>query len=221
MLSHPAPGLVFGPHKGARIGRRAYGTPHRPGNPAGHESLKVLRSLAADQRDECRDLVEVFAAWDGLGFCELGDSLNERTVCALQLLPAEDLEEATEEWRSGDLASFMEGCELFESGTWRVIGVMPSEGQSLVTFFDGEYQDRPLAGRMLCIGLDGVLGFEEELAPSFGAFAQEFAADPAAWFEKVGFTWYVQSDAGMFGDPIEAYVADVRSHPDLRAWPSA
>lgn len=218
LLSHPAPGLVFGAHQFAGVGERAYATPHHAAPPPSRPGMQLLESLTAKHRDALSDVVEVYSAHDGLGFCELYDRDMDRTVPALRLLPISGWEEATEEWRSGDCSRFMEDVAMYHAGQWRVIGQMPCEGLSLVVFFGGDYEGKPLAGRMFCLGLDGYLGYEEELAPSLDAFARSFAADPAAVFKRIGFGWGVETERGNFGDPIQSYVADVRGHPSLTRW---
>jgi hypothetical protein len=209
---------VFPAHKWAPAPERAYATPHRAARGPSRAETAELARLAGSGSTELAALVEVYSQHNGAELCLLQDGLNQREVAALTLLPIQQWEEATEPWRDGEIAEFMEGCELYRSGTWRVVAQLPSEDQSLVTFFGGVCRGEPLAGKMFCIGLDGLLGFEELLAPDFGAFIQEFTSNPAAVFERIGFCWYVKGKDGTYGDPIEGYVPDVRTHPHLTPW---
>jgi hypothetical protein len=179
----------------------------------------VLRSLTLKHPAAHGDFVECYERINGAAVCVLWESINTREIAALTLLSIEDWEVATEPWSSGELAGFMQGCAMFTRGTWRVIAELPSESQCLVYFFDGEHEGRALAGSMFCLGLDGILGFEEVLAPSFAEFIGELTRDPAALLDRIGFCWHIMRDARVgWGDPVEAYVPDVRGHPDLTEW---
>ena len=146
------------------------------GEPASSQDLRTLQAIMSGHSEVHRPLLELYRETNGAALCILWEDINEREVAALTLLPVEDWDPATEPWVSGDMASFMQGCEVFTRGTWKVIAQLPSEGQSLVYFFDGVCGDKPLAGSMFCIGLDGLLGLAADLAavPSTGG------PDPAA-----------------------------------------
>jgi len=148
MLSHPAPGLVFAAHEFAGVGERAYATPHSAAGPPSASDLRLLESLAAKHRDLLGGVLETYAAHDGMGFCELYDRGMDRVVPALQLLPISEWEDATEVWRSGDCADFLDRDGMYQGDRWRVVGQMPSEGVCVVVFFDGEHEGKALAGRV-------------------------------------------------------------------------
>jgi hypothetical protein len=218
-LAHPAPGLLFAPHERAGAPERVYATPHEAGGTPSKKDLATLAALTKANAADLDGLVRTCTAMNGAAFCTLYEGTNDRDVPAVALLPIADWDEATEPWVSGEMAEFMEGCEIYTRGTWRVIGVLPSERQNLVMFFDGEHEGQRLAGRMFCIGLDGYLGYEEPLAPSFDAFVSDLTSDPAALLGRIGFGWHVTAkDGKTYGDPIEAYLADVRGHASLTTW---
>ena len=221
LMAHPAPGLVFGPHERAKLPRRAHPTRHKSWSPISERERAELDGLIAGA-PELADLAELYAWSNGLDLFALPGPGGDEQAWALSLLPVRQWAGATARWLpGGECESFMEECELYHNGTWRIFATFPSEGMNLVLFFSGEYEGRALAGRIFCLGLDGYLGFEDEVAPSFSALMQEIGRDPAGFFDRLGFTWEVQSPAGWFGDPIEAYVADVRDHPDAKPGTSA
>jgi hypothetical protein len=219
VLAHPAPGLLFAPHERAGAPERVYATPHEAGKTPPNAEIATLTKLASANPAALGGLVEVYSAMNGVSLCVLYEDINDRDVPAIAVSPIAEWEEATEPWVSGEMAGFMDGCEMYGHGTWRVIGTLACEGQSLVMFFDGEHEGQPLAGRMFCIGLDGYLGYEELLAPSFDAFVSDLTSDPAALLNRVGFSWHVTAaDGAIFGDPPEAYLRDVRGHRSLTEW---
>ncbi|MEQ8845092.1 MAG: hypothetical protein RIB58_09580 [Phycisphaerales bacterium] len=217
LMAHPAPGLVFGPHERAKLPRRAHPTRHTLSSPIGERERGELDRLIAGA-PELADLAELYAWSNGVDLFALPGVGGEEQAWALSLLPVRLWAGATALWMpGGECESFMEECELYHNGTWRVFATFPSEDMNLVQFFSGEYEGRALAGRIFCVGLDGYLGFEEEVAPNLSALMDEVRRDPAAFFDRLGFGWEI----GLYGDPIEAYVADVRDHPDAMPGPSA
>lgn len=240
LLQDPAPGLLFAAHKDIGVSERIYLTPHTAAGPPSMYERAVLRRLLgkrwggwgsrgkSEGTSNLDDLAEFYATHNGARLFTLWDRLNAREVGAIELLPIALWDEATRPYIDGDMAWAMEGCEIFTRGVWRVIGESPSEGLRFVIFFDGEgtYNAEtgdevtgPLAGRMFAIALDPILGYEDLLAPNFSAFLAAIAADPAAFFERVGFGWYVDSPSGgTYGDPVAAYLPDARTHPNLTEW---
>lgn len=219
LLAHPAPGLVFGPHKRAMLARRAHASRHERGGVMSSAERQELDRLVGG-RPELADLRELYECFDGARLFSLKCPRCDDPHWGLSLLPVSEWDAATGRWRAGgECASFMEECTLYTRGEWRVIAATANEGMSLVQFFSGERDGESLAGRIFCIGLDGVLGFEEEVAGSLSAMMDEMVRDPAAFFGRLGFCWSVESDHGCFGDPVESYVADVRGHPDAAPWP--
>lgn len=216
-LAHPAPGLLYAPHDGAKLGERAYTTSHKCEPPPTARSLEALQKLCERAPRELADVRAVWERWDGVDLLKIQDP-DVENVYALSLLPIGEWDRASAAWHEGgDCSDFMRDCEMYTRGTWRVIGQLSSEGMCLVLFFDGEHEGAPLAGRMFCLGLDGYLGFEEELAPNFSAFVAEFTRDPARFFDRLGFTPSVSSRYGCFGDPIQTYMPDIRGHPSLQS----
>jgi hypothetical protein len=220
-LQHPCPGLVFPVHERAMQPERAYPTPHLLGGPATPAELRELDALIFPSRSSHQTLLAFYAMHDGAFLLRLCRPDDDEDAGAVSLLPISQWREFTQPYlEGGDMAWAMENCPLYTHGNWRVIGVSPSEGLSFVMFFDGEYEGRALAGRMFCIGLDGYLGYEEELASSFDDFLDQIGRDPVAFFDKIGFCWHIDMGNGSgFGDPIGGYVPDVRKHPAFREWP--
>lgn len=220
-LAHPAPGIVFEPHDGAHVPERAYATPHQSGKRTFWWQRRQFTSLTRSHSERFEGMRSVYRKYNGLSLCHMKDPLYKREVPALRILPLAAWDEATQPWKSGDLAPFLNGCDIYNQATWRVFGTLSSESQCLVIFFDGEMDGRPLAGNIFCIGLDGCLGFEEVLANSFDEFLIEFTTNPIAIFEKVGFTWAVADNQGRYyGDVAGKYVPDVRTHPKYANWPA-
>ncbi len=217
LMAHPAPGLVFGPHERAKLPRRAYPTRHKSWTPINQNERGELDRLIAGA-PELADLAELYAWSNGLDLFALPGPGGDEQAWALSLLPVRLWAGATAHWLpGGDCEAFLEDCPLYDHGSWRVFATFPSEGMNLVQFFSGEYESQALAGRIFCVGLDGYLGFEEEVAPNLSALMEEVVRDPAAFFDRLGFGWEV----GLYGDPIEAYVADVRGHADAVSGTSA
>lgn len=165
-------------------------------------------------------LVELYKKSNGVDLFNLKCPNCEVPHPALSFFPVSEWEAVTAPWLpGGDMASFMEGCELYVNGVWRVIATFPSEEMRLVAFFKGQDNGEDMAGRIYCIGLDGYLGFEEIVAESVDALLESIVNDPAAFFNRVGFSWHVDTDHGCFGDSIDGYVPDQRLHPDRAPWP--
>ncbi len=220
MLDHAAPGMLFPEHDAAEAGDRVYLTPHRAGAPAGWWGLRKARRLAARAPDAAASLLALYRRHNGVALCEMPpirELQSARPAYAVSLLPVDQWARATQDWLpGGEKASFMEGCDLYRNGTWRVIGGIADEGMSIVMFFDGEFRGVPQAGKCYCIGLDGILGFEEVLADSFDALLTKIGTDIVGLLNTVGFTWTVKGrDGSFYGDPPGEYLADARSHPAL------
>ena len=219
LMAHPAPGIVFGEHERAKLPRRAYPSRHAWGSAMTADERQELIGLVADS-PQLADLLALYDRSNGVQLFYLKCPHCDDPHWALSFLPVSAWAEATAQWQDdGDCAPIMEGCELFTHGQWRVIASMPSEAMHLVQFFSGEHGGEQLAGKIFCIGLDGYLGFEEEVAPSLSALIDEIKRDPAAFFDRLGFAWMVDTGEGCFGDEIEQYIADVRGHPDAAPWP--
>jgi hypothetical protein len=219
LMAHPAPGLVFGTNEQANLPRRAYPTHHAWGGVMSEQERRELTTLVAGSV-QLGDLLELYQRANGVHFFYLKCPHCDEPHWALSLLPVSDWSAATSEWKpGGDCAYFMEGCDLYSHGEWRVIASTPSESMRLVQFFSGEHRGEQLAGKIFCIGLDGYLGFEEEVAPSLSALMQEITRDPVAFFNRIGFGWSVGTDLGCFGDTMEQYIPDMRDHPNAATWP--
>ncbi|MCC6968784.1 MAG: hypothetical protein IT434_01050 [Phycisphaerales bacterium] len=219
LMGDPAPGLVFGVHERAKLPRRAHPSRHAWGSEVTTAERKELIALTAGS-PELADLLDVYERSNGVHLFYLKCPNCDEPHWGLTLLPISEWATATAVWQAGgDCASLMEGCDLYHKGQWRVIASMPSEEMHLVQFFSGEHDGEKLAGKIYCIGLDGYLGFQEEVAPNLSSLMQDIAQDPAAFFDRLGFGWTVEVDEGCFGDPIEQYIADVRGHPDAVQWP--
>ncbi len=220
MLNDPAPGLVFGAYDEFKIPERAHASPHGIAPRAGWLARRQLKRLTRGN-PALADLVEFFTKWNGLRICTMWDDLNHRDIGAIDFLPIKWWSEQTRPYIDGDMVWAMKHCEMYKRGTWRIIARLHCEGMGLVIFFDGQHEGESLAGKMFMVGLDGLLGYEEVLAPSFSAFLEEFVANPAAWFERIGFSWHMRDPAtgDWLGDVIREYVPDVRDHPALTEWP--
>lgn len=219
LMAHPAPGIVFAAHARANLPQRAHPSCHAWGGRMTAAEREELTALAAGS-PELADLVDVYERSNGVYLFYMKCPHCDESHWGLTLLPISEWAPATAVWQAdGDCASFMEGCDLYSKGQWRVFASMPSEGMHLVQFFSGEHEGKKLAGKIYCIGLDGYLGFQDEVAPNLSALMQDIARDPAAFFDRLGFCWSVAVDEGCFGDPIDEYIADVRDHPDAAPWP--
>lgn len=223
LLAAPAPGLVFDAHPHISAPVRAYSTPNRLNAGAKAGALRILESLMAlaKGRGDFRALRALYEKHDGLALFELADPCSRQKVCAIQLLPIDRWEAATGSLLGEEEGAYLiEDCPLYQSGTWRVVARSPGEGQVYALFFDGEYEGKSLAGQMYSLSMDPVLGAEELVSASYGAFLDEIARDPPAFFARVGFTWVVMVSKDLgYGDPIREYLPDVRSHPALTTWP--
>lgn len=219
LMQHPSPGLVFGPHDRALLPRRAHPTSHAWKGHMSAEESRLLTQLAAGLPAR-NGLEALYKRSNGVDLFILKCPNCEEPHPAISFLPVSQWESATAAWKGdSEMASFMEGCDLYSQGEWRVIGSMASEEMRLVQFFSGNFEGEDVAGRIYCIGLDGYLGFEDVVAESVDELLDQVLKDPAAFFDRVGFTWLVDTDQGCFGDPIEAYTADVRQHPHSSPWP--
>lgn len=216
LFNHPAPGLVFGPHERAGVGRRAYHAPHfLPGRPLWWRR-RLVRKLASRHPAALADFVEFYTAHDGCALCIRPDTLNGGYAAALTFLPVAVWSAAIRPFlRAGDRAWALDELPFYRSGEWRVFAASPSESTCLTIFFDGEHQGRSLAGQIYYISLDPVLSMKEPLAPTFADLLDRIGRDPAAFLSDMGYCSHVQSEQGdYYGDPAEAYTPDVRTHPD-------
>ena len=219
LMAHPAPGIVFGPHERAKQPRRAHPSLHSWGAVMSELEHQELIGLTAGV-PELDDLREVYRRSNGVGLFALKCSRCEDPHWALCLLPVSEWTEATASWQpGGDCASFMEECDLYNHGQWRVIASTADGSTQLVQFFSGQYRGEKLAGKIFSIGLGGILGFHEEVAPSLSALMDEITRDPTAFFDRIGFVWSVDLGDECFGDPIEHYTLDIGNHPDAMPWP--
>jgi len=174
-----------------------YPTPHHAKEPPSAAALAELERLTAPDPAAHASLIKVYSQYDGLDFCNLYCPDCPDGHPALSLLPVEEWKAATDPWLpGGEMASFMEGGGYYDSGSWRVIGRLPSEAMCVVLFFDGAFEGMSLTGKVFTIGLDGYLGFEDELSKM------------------------EDGKESHFGDPIESYLPDARAHPALAHWPS-
>src|SRR5690606_18923521 len=136
-LSHPAPGVVFGALAEANLPRRAHPTRHEAPMSPGRPEFGLLLELAGADQDAHRDLILLYERYNGLRFCLLRAPDSGEEVPALHLLPVADWDDATAPWLGeGEMAYFMEDCEMYRHGTWRVIARLSSEAMCLAYFFD-------------------------------------------------------------------------------------
>lgn len=182
------------------------------------EERRELSSLVAGA-PELADLMELYEKSNGVDLFYLKCPNCDEPHWALSFLPISEWAAATAHWQpGGDCGWCTESCELYKLGTWRVVASLPSEELRLVQFFSGEEGEKKLSGKIFCIGLDGYLGYEEEVAPSLSALLDEIVRDPAAFFKRLGFSWVFQTDEGYFGDVIGSYLPDMRGDPDAQPW---
>jgi hypothetical protein len=220
LMAHSAPGLAFGPHQFAKLPRRVHATAHAWGGALSVAEREELDRLTLNS-SVFDDLHEVYQRANGACFFLMESQRDNEAHWGFQLLPIEAWREITDMWLpGGDYASFMEKCDLYKHGEWRVIAMIGDGGMFLIQFFSGERDGESLAGRIFCVGLGGLLGYEEEVAESFSSLIESVVRDPAAFFCRMGFTWSVESEEGCFGDPLERYVSDVRGDPDVQPWPA-
>ena len=217
MLNDPAPGLRFDPHDAAEVGERVYSTPHYRAKPAGLLARLAIRKLCKNATELQKQLLALYSNCNGVGICLLPPVPPMPSQYMLELYPVQSWRRATSRWKQDDyLSELLEQCPVYASGTWMVIGALNSEGMSLVLFFDGEYKGINLAGRCFCIGLDGYLSFEDELAESFTGLTEYIGTDLIGLTKKLGYSWCVAGPNGsMFGDVPEEYMKDVRGSARL------
>lgn len=216
LFTHPAPGLVFGPHDAAHVGRRAYDAPHfLPGRPMWWQRRHV-RKLASRHPGELADFAEFYTAHDGCALCIRPDTLNGGHAAAFALLPVAAWNAATRPFlRPRKRTWELEDIPVYRSGEWRVFAASPSESTCLTIFFDGEHAGRPLAGQVYYISLDPIADMHEPFAPSFGELLTRIGRDPARFLDDIGYCGHIMVGPGRaYGDPVEAYTSDVRSHAD-------
>ena len=219
LMAHPFPGLVFKPHGDAGVPRRAHPTPHLLKGAMSEQEQQELAQLAGGA-SALQGLVDFYRRSNGADLYILKCPNCEVPHPAISFLPVSEWAAATAAWQpGGEMASFMEGCDLYTQTTWRVIASLPSEEMRLVQFFSGHYQGQDVAGRICNIGLDGYLGFEDVVAESFEGLLASIINDPAEFFNRLGFTWIVETDQGCYGDPIEGYTPNLQLHPDRAPWP--
>jgi hypothetical protein len=219
LLSHPAPGLIFAAHDRLGLPRRAHPTPHLfKGAMSELEDQELAR--LANGAATLQGLIDFYRRSNGADLYILKCPNCEVPHPAISFLPVSEWAAATAAWQpGGEMAFCMEGCDLYAQTTWRVIASLPSEEMRLVQLFSGQYQGQDVAGRICCIGLDGYLGFDEVLAESFEGLLASIIKAPADFFNRLGFSWIVETDQGRCGDVIEGYTPNLQSHPDRAPWP--
>lgn len=216
MLRDPAPGMRFAAHEQTGIPERVHRTPHFSPPPASLFARRAIKKLCRESPELREQLLSIYRRHDGVALCMMPDVGEVPGRPAITLLPVRYWKPASRPFIDGDMASALEGCPLYQSGTWRVIGEVSSESNSIILFFDGEYEGVPLAGRSYCVGLDGYLGHEEVLAESFEDLLQMLGLDIVGLIETIGYTWYVKAaDGSTYGDVPSEYLSDVRGEPLL------
>lgn len=219
LLSHPAPGLIFAAHDRIGLPRRAHPTPHLFKGAMSEQEVRELSQLA-NGAPVLQGLVDFYRRSNGADLYTLKCPNCEVPHPAISFLPVSEWAAATAAWQpGGEMASCMEGCDLYTQTTWRVIASLPSEEMRLVQFFSGHYEGKDMAGRICSIGLDGRLGYDEVVAENFDGLLASIANDPVEFLDRLGFTWIVETDRGRDGDPIEGYTPNLQLHPDRASWP--
>ncbi len=220
-LKDPAPGLIFGKHKLANLPKRAYRSGHEAGPGADAEALSRLRSLCGSMPNGLDALVDLYTVHDGLKMYRMPERSSGETRYAVSLYPLAEWDEQTAIWTADDMAWAMEDCPLYKCGPWKVIGGFGSESMSIVMFFGGEFEGVDQAGRCYCLGLDGYLGYEEELAQSFEQLAVHLSGKLIVdTLNYVGFAGFVETEVidGRsigFGDVVKKYIPDVAGNRHL------
>jgi hypothetical protein len=217
LLKHPAPGLHFPPPRYAEVGEYILPVAHRPGSPAAPAGMKTLREFAGRSDAVLAQLAEFYRRYNGVDLCCLPDVLNGGEEAGLAILPIEQWELETDDLTGPDAEEMFEGLEdMYKPGNFVVIGTNNSEGTRLVLFTAGEDGGQPLAGKLTCVALDPVLGFDEIVAPTFYDLLETFAADPAAFLKRIGYCHAVRSKAGrLYGAVADQYLPDIRGLPHV------
>jgi hypothetical protein len=209
LVSHPAPGLHFPPHELAGTVERIVPSAHRFGDPASAKAIRTLRTKTAACPEAQSELLEFFSRWDGANLCCLPDPLNGGLAPALSILPVAAWDEFTSELVGEDLNWMFDGLEeMYVLGRFLVIAATDSECTRLVLFTGGQFDGIDLSGKVFYVSMDPVLGFTEPVAGSFHQLLHSFAADPAAFLSRIGFTSVVAKGEHIYGDVADRYLPD-------------
>jgi len=214
-LNDPAPGLFFDKHKRANAPKRAYRSRHASSPPSTVDEIAQLNELCGTISNGLDVLVDLYTRHNGVRMYQMPNLGTDGAAYAIELYPLKDWDAHTTCWTSDDLAWAMDDCPLYKCGPWRVIGTFGSEAMSIVMFFGGEYKGIQQTGRCYCLGLDGYLGYEEELAENFEQLAIQLSGKRIVdTLDRVGFTGFIQTEVmdGRpvgFGDVVKKYLPDV------------
>jgi|GEM_PF-4784838 len=220
-LEDPAPGLFFDKHKRAKVPKRAYRSGHANNPSSTASEIAQLKELCGTLPNGLDALTDLYRLHNGVRMYQLPKRGTDTAVYAVELYPLKDWDTHTAYWTSEDMTWAMDDCPLYKCGPWRVIGTFGSEAMSIVMFFGGVYEGIEQAGRCYCLGLDGYLGYEEELAESFEQFAIQLSGKRIVdTFDRVGFTSFIQTEVmdGRpvgFGDVVKKYLPDVTRNRHL------
>lgn len=214
-MSDSAPGLIFDKHKRAKAPKRAYRSGHEGGPPCSADELSQLKDLCGSMSNGLDALVDLYTIHNGIRVYKMPSHDIDASSFAVELFPFSEWDKHTAKWTAEDMAWAMEGCPLYDCGLWKVIGSFGSEAMNIVLFFSGEYEGVQQSGRCYCLGLDGYLGYEEELAVNFEQLAVQLSGKLIVeTLNRVGFTGFIQTDcidgqAIGFGDVVKKYLPNV------------
>ncbi len=210
LTNHPAPGLHFPAIEWAERDEFVVPAPHRFGDPADETRLEELRKRTAACPALQTDLLDFYTRWNGASLCCLPDLLNGEATAALNILPIEDWDEATDD--------LLEGLEdIYIPGTYFVLAASPQEGTQLTLFTEGMLEGEPLAGKVFYLSMDPVLGPTEAVASSFNDLLDRFASNPAGFLEHIGYSHIVSGKSGIFGAVADRYLPDCGPYLDKAA----
>lgn len=210
MLAHPAPGIWFDAHERAGVPARLIPTRHRARSSAHSVALDALRVRLAELPDKGAALLDLYSRHDGVDLCILPCPISRRDEPAMTLPAIAKMEGVDEPYRW-----LHEGLEhIYRPGSYLPVAISPSGGTILNLILDGELEGRPLAGTIFYMSLDPVIDCTEPMADSYSHLLDWIAREPAKFLNDIGFCNSVKgvgAEGGMFGDPPERYVADLRA----------
>lgn len=208
LAAHPSPGLHFPPDSLMNCGEYILPAPHSFGPPAAPELLGLLRERTAACPAAQQELLDFYSRWNGAGLCCIPEPDNGNPEAALVILPIEWWDKTAAEL-TGERAWMFRGLEeMYVPGRFITIAASPSEDARLVLFLQGQFEGQQLTGKIFCTATDPVLGFTETVANSFFDLLDQFASDPAAFLEKIGYTSVVKDSANYISAVADRYLPD-------------
>ena len=210
LVSHPTPGLHFPPHRRTQTPERVVPAPHRLGRPATANAMQILAERIQDAPPGVQaQLVEFYSRWNGVDLCCLPDPLSGEPTGALRILPIAEWDDYTKELLTGDLSVLLEQLgDMYTPGRFIVIAANEDECTRLALFMHGATENMELAGKVYYLSMDPVLSPYDIVADGFFSLIESFAADPAAFLSRIGYTYVAFGKGAMYGDVPDHYLPD-------------